>query len=755
MPNYYSPDPIESVSRAAMIGFELFGRYKDRVAAEEQRKIENERADQRMKMDIRQDERAAESHNIELGDHIIAANDKDLAERSQAAHSLFAVNGADESKWTPEARAARDQLVRSEPGYENADDAAVSARGRELAMRGGDYVETEAIKERTRAENMAARGDLLGLENDALGAPAASGGPSAPLGSNARTNAMSRGNRNNNPGNLRASGDQWQGMSGVDDQGFVVFDTPEAGMRAAQINLANQMDSIKGPVTLRSVIAKYAPASDNNDPEAYAAHVAQQLGISPDQELDLRDPAVNAAVLQQIVAVEQGQPAAATPVGNAPAPAQGGGAGAAVVPARPRSLGEIQAQKDSVSPLQPIKDVLGTAGGGEARARKYAGALDPTNDNPDAADIRRNGARYAPDYAGTRDALPQAQRAEMDKHILSGAATRLSEISTELTQLAERQKVTQTGVTLAGPLIQGKVNALVHEKDQLKAATGKILQGKAKDAAAANIRGSVKPGEQAAAALIAANTAGKNNAPVATVAEARGLASSVEKWGKSPPEKLTADQITRLNRAVELGVISMEQALTFVRTRRLTKPDRQYEKITDGLMLRIEDGQESIIDYTATVAAMDANKATAKARAEAAVGGGLSPEQRRLNANDRLEQMGKYIVGEYKAGNLDDDMSEQMHVARATELITRYRPQLEAEYGLTLTDPATGNTTLAYVEPGAMAILLQGYSRYDAGEEQPWIFKGGKEFADPSYINPGAKAAQPATSDDGWTVIQK
>ena len=45
-----------------------------------------------------------------------------------------------------------------------------------------------------------------------------------------------RGIRNNNPGNIRVSKDQWEGMTG-DDGAFVIFDSPESGVRALAKNL--------------------------------------------------------------------------------------------------------------------------------------------------------------------------------------------------------------------------------------------------------------------------------------------------------------------------------------------------------------------------------------------------------------------------------------------------------------------------------------------------------------------------------------
>lgn len=96
-----------------------------------------------------------------------------------------------------------------------------------------------------------------------------------------------RGIRNNNPGNIRHSGSRWQGMSAVQtDSAFVQFDTPEAGIRALS-KLLDNYARIYGLNTVRGLIARYAPASENNT-AAYAGAVASALGVSPDEAIDVQ-----------------------------------------------------------------------------------------------------------------------------------------------------------------------------------------------------------------------------------------------------------------------------------------------------------------------------------------------------------------------------------------------------------------------------------------------------------------------------------
>lgn len=113
-----------------------------------------------------------------------------------------------------------------------------------------------------------------------------------------------RGFRNNNPGNLRAGKVAHPGQQSVDEHGFAVFSTPDAGMAAADSNLAAY--GRRGINTLRGVVSRWAPPSEN-DTEAYIAHAADLAGVRPDQKLDLSDPKIRRKVLPAIFQIETGK----------------------------------------------------------------------------------------------------------------------------------------------------------------------------------------------------------------------------------------------------------------------------------------------------------------------------------------------------------------------------------------------------------------------------------------------------------------
>ena len=113
-----------------------------------------------------------------------------------------------------------------------------------------------------------------------------------------------RGIRNNNPGNLRP-GSNWQGLDTPPSEGgYLRFVSPFYGLRAAAINLINQQRK-HGLRTVRSIINKYAPPSENNT-TSYIAAVCTALGVSADQQLDLNQPATLTRFLRAVVRHENG-----------------------------------------------------------------------------------------------------------------------------------------------------------------------------------------------------------------------------------------------------------------------------------------------------------------------------------------------------------------------------------------------------------------------------------------------------------------
>jgi len=92
------------------------------------------------------------------------------------------------------------------------------------------------------------------------------------------------GQRNNNPGNLR-SFDAFQGKTGQGKGGYDIYDTLDNGARALARDLHTK--SKRGVKTVRDLMTGYAPPSDNNPTGSYIDYVANDLGVDPDQEIDI------------------------------------------------------------------------------------------------------------------------------------------------------------------------------------------------------------------------------------------------------------------------------------------------------------------------------------------------------------------------------------------------------------------------------------------------------------------------------------
>lgn len=91
--------------------------------------------------------------------------------------------------------------------------------------------------------------------------------------------------RNNNPLNLRSSPFMHKSVGG-----FAQFETEMEGWAAAiydlrQKALGNTTTRLNGSSTIRDLIYVWAPPTDNNNTEAYIAHVCKLTGFTKDTTL--------------------------------------------------------------------------------------------------------------------------------------------------------------------------------------------------------------------------------------------------------------------------------------------------------------------------------------------------------------------------------------------------------------------------------------------------------------------------------------
>mgnify|MGYP001271419249 CR=1 FL=1 len=129
-------------------------------------------------------------------------------------------------------------------------------------------------------------------------------GEVSPTPGNAR-GPQPRGIRNNNPGNVMKSGDNWQGEIQGNDPRYVTFATPEAGIRAMAKTLLTYQDK-HGLNTVESIVSRWAPATENNT-ATYLTSVAKEIGVKPGDPLNLHDTGTLTKLTRAMIRVENGQ----------------------------------------------------------------------------------------------------------------------------------------------------------------------------------------------------------------------------------------------------------------------------------------------------------------------------------------------------------------------------------------------------------------------------------------------------------------
>lgn len=116
---------------------------------------------------------------------------------------------------------------------------------------------------------------------------------------------LTRGERNNNPGNIVKSDIFWRGEVPGNDNRFESFASPDEGIRAIGVIMQNYQRKY-GLNTVRGLINRYAPPVEN-DTNSYVNAVAGSLGVSPDAALNLSDPAILLPLVKAIIKHENGR----------------------------------------------------------------------------------------------------------------------------------------------------------------------------------------------------------------------------------------------------------------------------------------------------------------------------------------------------------------------------------------------------------------------------------------------------------------
>ena len=114
-----------------------------------------------------------------------------------------------------------------------------------------------------------------------------------------------RGERLNNPGDIRITSQTWLGkVVPSQDAEFETFSAPEYGIRAlAKILLSYHRQGIN---TIHAIISKYAPSSEN-DTQAYEADVAKRLNVKSTDPVNVNEYPVMYNLVRAIICQETGE----------------------------------------------------------------------------------------------------------------------------------------------------------------------------------------------------------------------------------------------------------------------------------------------------------------------------------------------------------------------------------------------------------------------------------------------------------------
>lgn len=114
-----------------------------------------------------------------------------------------------------------------------------------------------------------------------------------------------RGIRNNNPGNIRRTSDKWVGLATEQtDPEYFVFSDPVYGIRA-MAKLLRNYNSRYGLNTIREVINRWAPPTENPT-ENYIQFASRKTGVPEDAPFDFDDDQDLLHLVRAIIQFENG-----------------------------------------------------------------------------------------------------------------------------------------------------------------------------------------------------------------------------------------------------------------------------------------------------------------------------------------------------------------------------------------------------------------------------------------------------------------
>lgn len=130
----------------------------------------------------------------------------------------------------------------------------------------------------------------------------------------AGVNPRARSVRNNNPWNINYAGQQGAVKEPGQGSRFAKFETPEAGIAAADRQLMlyytgqSKAAGNRPLTTIEQIISTASPSTDGNDTRGMINRASKELGVNPGDQLNLNDPAFRARVLTSLFNQEGNNP---------------------------------------------------------------------------------------------------------------------------------------------------------------------------------------------------------------------------------------------------------------------------------------------------------------------------------------------------------------------------------------------------------------------------------------------------------------
>lgn len=748
MANNYGTN-LNSFSEGLMTGYNFVDAIFDRrqQAKDRQRalELENERIGMARESHKTSMEGIARDRKFEDQDRERDAGDRVGKEANDAAAYYGSVD-----KVPPELRLQTYRKLKPDATQEEAD-----AQFGSLAMRGGDFIEGAALKER----------DRQAMEDSAAGVLSTG----APKGEQAPQPAAGPVSRPLAAGGTRGG----RGRTGGKSFSMLQFNEQEdSHLRAIANGDANKELFLRIAPTIENrgsrdnMYSGDVSSAGAAGPYQFMAGTAQAVGLDPAQRNDFFASATGAGKLYDDLNQRYGGNMRAMLADYNGGPA----AGKAVMEGR---LPPAQETRDYLAMADDLlsKGTASISGGPIADNTRRVATPDPVAPEPDLRAQQK--AKVAADNAPIAAPPPKQpikrtpeqlwggvadlrQQSGMERQIRENPALYTHQWLAERGQVSDPQTRYSVDVTVRNglqdevKLRRDQFNNATDPKTKQQAATLlKMREGQlaevsklaANSAIDARMPRSMKPGATPAAAMAVAVQDQQGMPKQSSPDEMRLLGTQMDRMAAGKQERYSPQNVKRVARAVSLGVITMEQGKNLLETGTMDKREKtQYVNVGEGYVIADNGETREIIDLSAHVAA---RKAEGKE-------GSLESGQRSLRHRANVEYADKQLTAMQEDGEFDfhwlgGGAKPHAVVGGFFESVSKAAPQLKSKYNIDVIDPDTGTMTLGHLSEGEIQSLIGWYSKQRSQNQDAWLFPEQKDL---SQYGPQVSAP----SDGGYKI---